>query len=105
MWAKAKMALTRVRRKKRGQLFGLPLARLIPADGRIPGPLKALIARLARDGPKAKGLFRVSANAKRCRETRELLDSGKHVDVDALPILLVGALLKEFLRAMPDSLM
>ena len=104
MWAKAKKALHRVRRKKIGRLFGLPLAKLIP-DGQLPSSLQALIARLRRDGRKVKGLFRVSANARLCRETRELLDSGKRVDVDSLPILAVGAIFKDFLRSLPDSVM
>lgn len=90
-----------------GRLYGRELADLVPstdADA-IPIPLQGIIARLYYDGPSASGLFRKSANARVIKQVRHRLESGVDVDWSALPILAVGAVLKEFLRSLPDSVM
>lgn len=89
---------------KLGLLYRRPLEEIF-TDGHLPQPLEHMISRLYFDGPSAQGLFRKSANARVCRQVREHLDEGKHVDFSELPILAVGAILKEFLRALPDSVM
>ena len=90
--------------KKIGQLYGRRLDDIFVA-GELPKPLQHMISRLYHDGPEAQGLFRKSANARVCRQVREHLDDGQDVDFSELPILAVGAILKEFLRALPDSVM
>ena len=90
--------------KKIGQLYSRPLDDIF-IDGELPMPLQHMISRLYHDGPEAQGLFRKSANARVCRQVREHLDDGEDVDFAELPILAVGAILKEFLRALPDSVM
>jgi hypothetical protein len=39
------------------------------------------------------------------RELRERLDSGLELALDHIPVLAVAALLKEFLRSLPDPLL
>eukprot|EP00040_Diaphanoeca_grandis_P034050 m.209615 g.209615 ORF g.209615 m.209615 type:complete len:842 (+) comp33045_c0_seq6:464-2989(+) len=87
-----------------GMLYCRPLDSLF-ADGVMVKPLRDMISRLYHDGPSAMGLFRKSANARVCRQVRERLDEGDDVDFADLPILAVGAILKEFLRSLPDSVM
>lgn len=87
-----------------GELYRRPLDELY-VDGHLPKPLEHMISRLYYDGPQAVGLFRKSANARVCRQVRERLDAGQDVDFVELPVLAVGAILKEFLRLLPDSVM
>jgi len=75
----------------------------VMVDGELPLPVQNMLVRLYQDGPMAKGLFRVSANAKLLRQVKERLDTGQEVDMVEVPILAVGATLKEYLRNMPDS--
>jgi len=56
-------------------------------------------------GPFTRGIFRTSANARLVRELREQLDSGQELAIEHFPILAVAALLKEFLRSLPDPLL
>ena len=56
-------------------------------------------------GPFTQGIFRKSANARLVRELRERLDSGQELAIEHIPVLAVAALLKEFLRSLPDPLL
>jgi hypothetical protein len=85
-----------------GMLYGRPLDDVM-VEGELPMPVQNMLARLYQDGPMARGLFRVSANAKLLRQVKERLDSGQEVDMVEVPILAVGATLKEYLRNMPES--
>lgn len=85
-----------------GCLYGKALADVM-VDGELPIPVQNMLVRLYQDGPMAKGLFRVSANAKLLRQVKARLDAGEEVDMVEVPILAVGATLKEYLRNMPDS--
>eukprot|EP00048_Salpingoeca_helianthica_P021864 m.14879 g.14879 ORF g.14879 m.14879 type:complete len:1024 (+) comp6531_c0_seq1:156-3227(+) len=86
-----------------GALFGQPLSSIL-VQGDLPPPIRAMLARLAIEGPTAPGLFRKSANARVIKQLRERLDTGLPVDFSAVPVLAIGAILKEFLRALPTSL-
>ncbi|KAG8471114.1 hypothetical protein KFE25_009535 [Diacronema lutheri] len=97
-----------------GRAFGLPLAELAsPArggDGRVPRLFCALVAHLARPALlRTVGLFRVSADVARVRALRRRLDSGEHerpilAELDAAggEPHVAGALLKAFLRELPE---
>lgn len=68
--------------------------------------LRALLLR----GPLTQGIFRKSANARALRELRDKMDSiGPSGDANALiesaPVILVAALLKDFLRSLPNPLL
>lgn len=56
-------------------------------------------------GPFIQGIFRKSANARLVRELREKLDSGEDVSWEHVPVLVTAALLKDFLRSLPDPLL
>ncbi|CAH1405678.1 unnamed protein product, partial [Nezara viridula] len=87
-----------------GCLFGLPLSRICQGDS-LPPPVVAMLHQVATKGPFTVGMFRKSANVRIVRELRSKLDAGQPVAMDSVPVLAVGALLKEFLRSLPDPLL
>jgi hypothetical protein len=64
-----------------------------------------MLQQVFAKGPFTQGIFRKSANARLVRELRERLDSGLELALDHIPVLAVAALLKEFLRSLPDPLL
>lgn len=66
---------------------------------------QAMLQQVFIKGPFTQGIFRKSANARLVRELREQLDSGQELAMEHIPVLAVAALLKEFLRSLPDSLL
>lgn len=58
-----------------------------------------------RDGPYTKGILRKSANQLKCKEIHDKLDEGEEVLDDNLQTLVVGAVLKEYLRSLPHCLL
>ncbi|KAJ9577110.1 hypothetical protein L9F63_006318, partial [Diploptera punctata] len=87
-----------------GVLFGIPLSRLGDSDT-IPRPVMTMLQQIFLKGPFTQGIFRKSANARTVRELRERLDSGSEIAMDHISVLAVAALLKEFLRSLPDPLL
>lgn len=66
---------------------------------------QAMLQQVFIKGPFTQGIFRKSANARLVRELREQLDSGQELALEHIPVLAVAALLKEFLRSLPDPLL
>ncbi|XP_074898269.1 uncharacterized protein LOC142037687 [Buteo buteo] len=64
-----------------------------------------LLAVLRREGPSTEGIFRRAAGGTELRELREALDRGARVDLGSQPALLLAAVLKDFLRSIPDKLL
>uniref|UniRef100_A0A1B6K974 Rho-GAP domain-containing protein n=1 Tax=Graphocephala atropunctata TaxID=36148 RepID=A0A1B6K974_9HEMI len=87
-----------------GCLFGLPLAKICEGDN-LPRPVMSMLQQLLAKGPFTQGIFRKSANARLVRELRDKLDSGESVVWEHVPVLVTAALLKEFLRSLPDPLL
>ncbi|XP_063243066.1 uncharacterized protein LOC134542613 isoform X2 [Bacillus rossius redtenbacheri] len=87
-----------------GLLFGIPLAKLCDGDN-LPRPVMAMLREVFAKGPFTQGIFRKSANARLVRELRDKLDSGEEVALEHVPVLATAALLKEFLRSLPDPLL
>ncbi|CAG2053998.1 unnamed protein product, partial [Timema podura] len=87
-----------------GSLFGLPLTRLCDGDS-LPKPVMAMLQQVFSKGPFTQGIFRKSANARLVRELRDKLDAGEDLPLDHVPVLVTAALLKEFLRSLPDPLL
>lgn len=56
-------------------------------------------------GPFMQGIFRKSANARLVRELRDKLDAGEDVTWEHVPVLVTAALLKDFLRSLPEPLL
>ncbi|KAG0720623.1 Rho GTPase-activating protein 20 [Chionoecetes opilio] len=91
-----------------GSLYGQSLVKLVEADNRLPKPVMDMLSQLFLKGPFTVGIFRKSANARLVRELREKLDSvdgDNNIDMDSIHITAVAALLKDFLRSMPDCLL
>nr|CAD7425790.1 unnamed protein product [Timema monikensis] len=87
-----------------GSLFGIPLTRLCDGDS-LPKPVMAMLQQVFSKGPFTQGIFRKSANARLVRELRDKLDAGEDLPLDHVPVLVTAALLKEFLRSLPDPLL
>lgn len=64
-----------------------------------------MLHQIFTKGPFTQGIFRKSANARLVRELKEKLDLGEEVSFDHVPVLVTAALLKEFLRSLPDPLL
>nr|XP_018906166.1 PREDICTED: uncharacterized protein LOC109036419 [Bemisia tabaci] len=87
-----------------GCLFGLPLTKIVDGD-ELPRPVMAMLQQIHSKGPFTQGIFRKSANAKLVRDLRDKLDSGEEVIFEHVPVLATAALLKDFLRSLPDPLL
>ncbi|XP_069987275.1 uncharacterized protein [Penaeus vannamei] len=91
-----------------GVLYGQSLVKLVDSDNILPKPVMDMLSQLFLKGPFTVGIFRKSANARLVRELREKLDSGEAdsaIELDTVHITAVAALLKDFLRSMPDCLL
>ncbi|XP_069125576.1 serine-rich adhesin for platelets-like isoform X1 [Argopecten irradians] len=87
-----------------GKLFGHPLEDVITANG-LPKCIMELLKILFREGPHTTGIFRKSANARKQKELRMKLDEDD-ADLDEdTGALVVGAVLKEYLRSLPECLL
>ncbi|KAM8857581.1 rho GTPase-activating protein 20 isoform 2-T2 [Synchiropus picturatus] len=89
-----------------GQLFGRPLSSLCSANTALPKPVMDMLVFLYMEGPYTSGVFRRSAGAKACRELRDRLDTGvEDPEITHQSVLVIAAVLKDFLRNIPGSLL
>ncbi|KAK7107248.1 uncharacterized protein [Littorina saxatilis] len=86
-----------------GKLFGHPLVSVCDSDNNPPKPVLDLLTILFREGPHTTGILRKSANAKQSRELKERIDQGE--ELDDCHVTIVGSILKEYLRSLPDPLL
>ncbi|TSK17829.1 Rho GTPase-activating protein 20 [Bagarius yarrelli] len=87
------------------KLFGQPLS-VVCKDNSLPKPIMDMLVFLFQEGPFTRGIFRRSAGAKACRELRDKLDSGiQVVPMSRQSIFVIAAVLKDFLRSIPGSLL
>lgn len=113
-------------RKSSGKIFGVPLARLC-ANNVLPPPILATLRALFQRGPHTQGIFRRCASARALKDLRLKVDSQgtktskqpkttkKHPyfylgaamceEIANTPALLLAALLKDFLRSLPEPLL
>ena len=119
-WGKFGKAFTkndRPKGKKKG-VFGIPLDVLVERDGvdstygvgpgaiRVPGVIDDTISAMRQMDMSVEGVFRKNGNIRGLKDISEKLDA-KEVDVDLSresPVQL-AALLKKFLRELPDPLL
>ncbi|XP_075223059.1 uncharacterized protein LOC142325326 isoform X2 [Lycorma delicatula] len=87
-----------------GCLFGQPLTKVCDGET-LPRSVMVMLQQVFTKGPFTQGIFRKSANARLVRELREKLDSGDEVSWEHVPVLVTAALLKDFLRSLPDPLL
>ncbi|XP_068788088.1 T-cell activation Rho GTPase-activating protein-like [Struthio camelus] len=86
-------------------LFGQPLAVICAEDGSLAQPVQDLLAILYEKGPGTEGIFRKAANEKARKELKEVLNQGENADLHSKPVHLLAAVLKDFLRSIPSSLL
>ncbi|XP_068792501.1 T-cell activation Rho GTPase-activating protein-like, partial [Struthio camelus] len=86
-------------------LFGQPLAVTCAEDGSLAQPVQDLLAILYQKGPGTEGIFRKAANEKARKELKEVLNQGESADLHSKPVHLLAAVLKDFLRSIPSSLL
>ncbi|RZF48325.1 hypothetical protein LSTR_LSTR010288 [Laodelphax striatellus] len=88
-----------------GCLFGQPLSRVCEGET-LPRSVMMMLQQVLAKGPFTQGIFRKSANARLVRELREKLDQGESTLAwEHIPVLVTAALLKDFLRSLPDPLL
>nr|CAB3244288.1 protein FAM13A [Phallusia mammillata] len=86
------------------KLFSRPLSQLCE-DGALPRPVMTLLEIVYRKGPNTNGVFRKSANAKTIRMVKHALNQELEYDLTSVHVHVVAALLKDFLRNIPNSLL
>ncbi|XP_034945775.1 rho GTPase-activating protein 20-like isoform X2 [Chelonus insularis] len=85
-------------------IFGVNLSRL--DENGLPKPVLVMLQQLFAKGPFTQGIFRKSANVRIVRELRDQIESsGDPSCLEDAPIIAVAALLKDFLRSLPDPLL
>merc|ERR1712137_1451582 len=89
------------------KVFGCPLDELIKReDSIIPEIVNQMISRLMVTAPTLEGVFRISAMKSALMKLQEEIDKGQMVDFADVPDAhLVPALLKQFLRDLPEPLL
>lgn len=93
------------KKKKKKKTSGEKLS-LNPIYRQVPRVLDCCCQHLQRYGLQTVGIFRVGSSKKRVRQLREAFDQGAEVILDDRhSVHDVAALLKEFLRDMPDPLL
>ncbi|XP_060734965.1 protein FAM13A-like [Tachysurus vachellii] len=70
----------------------------------VPLVLKSMVEALEKSGMKQIGIFRVCGSAPRCRTLRVCLDNGECVHLESEDVPSVAALLKQYLRELPNGL-
>ncbi|XP_020707117.2 uncharacterized protein LOC105684468 isoform X3 [Athalia rosae] len=85
-------------------IFGVNLSRL--DENGLPKPVLVMLQQLFAKGPFTQGIFRKSANVRIVRELRDQIEStGDPSCLEDAPVIAVAALLKDFLRSLPDPLL
>jgi hypothetical protein len=104
--------------KKKG-IFGVPLDVIIDKDGadstdgvgpgtlRIPAIIDDIISSMRKMDLSVEGVFRKNGNIKKLAEMCERIDREgcDNINFTELPVVQVAALLKRYLRELPDPLM
>ncbi|KAL2262853.1 hypothetical protein VTK26DRAFT_9240 [Humicola hyalothermophila] len=102
--------------KKKG-VFGVPLEVIIERDGaestdgvgpgtlRVPAVIDDIISSMRQMDLSVEGVFRKNGNIKKLGELVEKLDKEEQVDFNNTHVVQVAALLKRYLRELPDPLM
>ncbi|XP_066250082.1 rho GTPase-activating protein 20-like isoform X2 [Euwallacea similis] len=102
-----KTPLKLFRKSSAGRVFGVQLSRLCP-NNTLPPVIMSCLITLFQQGAQTQGIFRRCASARALRELKEKVDAqGAAVceEIANTPPLLLAALLKDFLRSLPDPLL
>ena len=116
-WGKVSRALRNDNKTKKKGIFGVPLEALVDREGaestngvgpgalRVPAILDDTISAMKQMDMSVEGVFRKNGNIKRLKEASELIDANQTPDLNRENPVQVAALLKKFLRDMPEPLM
>jgi hypothetical protein len=116
-WGKVSRALRNENKTKKKGVFGVPLESLCDREGaesthgvgpgalRVPGVVDESISAMKQMDMSVEGVFRKNGNIKRLKEAAELIDNNQTPDLSRENPVQVAALLKKFLRDMPDPLL
>ncbi|CCC04982.1 hypothetical protein SMACR_04349 [Sordaria macrospora] len=115
-WKNIGKAFQKDGRKKKG-VFGVPLEAIIERDGaestdgvgpgtlRIPAVVDDILSLMRQMDLSVEGVFRKNGNIKKLGELVEKIDKEGNVDLSGNNVVQVAALLKRYLRELPDPLM
>lgn len=116
-WGKVSRALRNDNKTKKKGIFGIPLEILVEREGaestngvgpgalRVPTIVDDCISAMKQMDMSVEGVFRKNGNIKRLKEASELIDNNQTPDLSRDNPVQVAALLKRFLRAMPEPLL
>jgi hypothetical protein len=102
--------------KKKG-VFGVPLEIVVEKDGaestdgvgpgtlRIPAIVDDIVSTMRQMDRAVEGVFRKNGNIKKLSELCDRIDREGNVDLSSNNVVQVAALLKRYLRELPDPLM
>ena len=93
--------------KKVGLMFGRCLGDLCGglSQTNLPASLVNMMVQLEQKGPTTVGIFRRGPNVRAMRDLRDKLDEGEEVDWADISVFVTAALVKDFLRSLPDCLL
>ena len=93
--------------KKVGLMFGRCLGDLCGglSQTNLPPSLVSMMVQLEEKGPTTVGIFRRGPNVRAMRDLRDKLDEGEEVDWADISVFVTAALVKDFLRSLPDCLL
>ena len=93
--------------KKVGLMFGRGLGDLCGglSQTNLPASLVNMMVQLEQKGPTTVGIFRRGPNVRAMRDLRDKLDEGEEVDWADISVFVTAALVKDFLRSLPDCLL
>ena len=93
--------------KKVGLMFGRCLGDLCGglSQTNLPLALVSMLLQLEQKGPITVGIFRRGPNVRAMRDLRDKLDEGEEVDWSEISVFVTAALVKDFLRSLPDCLL
>jgi len=116
-WGKVSRALRNDGKTKKKGIFGVPLEVLVEREGaestngvgpgalRVPALVDDAVSAMKQMDMSVEGVFRKNGNIKRLRESAELIDANQTPDLNRENPVQIAALLKKFLREMPDPLL
>ena len=116
-WGKVSRALRNDNKVKKKGVFGVAIEALVEREGaestngvgpgalRVPAIVDDSVAAMKQMDMSVEGVFRKNGNIKRLKETAELIDTNQAPDLSRENPVQVAALLKKFLRDMPEPLL
>ncbi|EXJ57013.1 hypothetical protein A1O7_07357 [Cladophialophora yegresii CBS 114405] len=116
-WGKVSRALRGDGGVKKKGIFGVPLETLVEREGaestngvgpgalRVPAIVDDCVSAMKQMDMSVEGVFRKNGNIKRLKEAAEAIDANQTPDLNRENPVQVAALLKKFLREMPEPLL